>query len=52
MESQNLQLSFDFLTVQLYILLELKYMIPKLSEGAWSIVLCLKMKRILLLVKK
>ena len=41
MECQNLQLSGDFMTVQLYLLFELKYVLPKLSEGPWSLVILL-----------
>ena len=39
MECQNLQLSGDFMAVQLYLLLELKYVLPVLSEGPWSLVI-------------
>ena len=38
-ECQNLQFSGDFRAVQLYLLLELKYVLPKLSEGPWSLVI-------------
>ena len=34
MESQSLQLSDDFMAVQLYLLLELNYVFPELSEEA------------------
>ena len=39
MEPQNLQHSCYFMAVQLYLLLELKSMLLKLSEGPWSLVL-------------
>ena len=38
---QNLQLSGDFMAVQLYLLLELKFVLTKLSEGPWSLVIFL-----------
>ena len=41
MEHQNLQLSGDFMAAQLHLLLELKSMLLKLSEGPWSLVLVL-----------
>ena len=41
MECQNPQLSGDFMAVQLYLLLELKYVFPKLSERPWSLVMFL-----------
>ena len=41
MECQNFQLSGDFMAVQLCLLFELKYVLPKLSEGLWSLVIFL-----------
>ena len=45
MECQNIQLSGDYMAVQLYLLLEHKYVLPKLSEGPWSLVIFLKKKK-------